>query len=225
MGHADRAERASEAAVRVFSRRRRKKGNHEGHEETQRLQNSLCPSCLFVFFVVPLLFKWGGLAMGTSMRRALFACAAAALVIAPAAWISHHAQAAQAQARMVPKFEVDTSWPKLPAKWVFGQVSSISIDENGHAWILQRPSTVRADQKAKGMAAPPVLEFDENGNFLRGWGGPGAGYDWPETEHGIYADPRGFIWIGGNGATDNHLMKFTKDGKFVSQIGKKGASK
>jgi DNA-binding beta-propeller fold protein YncE len=104
-------------------------------------------------------------------------------------------------------------------------VSSVSIDENGHAWILQRPTTVRADQKAKGMAAPPVLEFDENGNFLRGWGGPGAGYDWPETEHGIYADPRGFIWIGGNGITDNHLMKFTKDGKFVMQIGKKGASK
>ena len=163
--------------------------------------------------------------MRTSMRRALVAGVAAALLIPAVMWVSHHADAAQAQVRMVPKFEPDPSWPKLPAKWVFGQVSSVSIDENGHAWILQRPSTVRADQVAKGMAAPPVLEFDENGNFLRGWGGPGAGYDWPETEHGIYADPRGFIWIGGNGASDNHLMKFTKDGKFVMQIGKKGASK
>lgn len=138
-------------------------------------------------------------------------------------WVS--AEAAQAQARRVPKFEVDRSWPKLPSKWVFGQVSSVSIDEQGNAWILQRPSTVRADQRAKGMAAPPVLEFDEAGNFLQGWGGPGAGYDWPETEHGIYADTRGFIWVGGNGPTDNHLVKFTKDGKFVMQIGKKGASK
>ena len=163
--------------------------------------------------------------MNVSMRRILFAGATAALLIPAAMWTSHHADAAQAQTRMVPKFEVDTSWPKLPAKWIFGQVSSVSIDENGHAWILQRPTTLRADQKAKGMAAPPVLEFDENGNYLRGWGGPGAGYDWPETEHGIYADPRGFIWIGGNGITDNHLMKFTKDGKFVMQIGKKSASK
>ncbi len=163
--------------------------------------------------------------MRISMRRALIAGAAVALLAPLAMWMTHHADAAQAQARMVPKFEPDTSWPKLPAKWVFGQVSSVSIDENGHAWILQRPSTVRADQKAKGQAAPPVLEFDENGNFLQGWGGPGAGYDWPETEHGVYADPRGFIWIGGNGATDNHLMKFTKDGKFVMQIGKKSASK
>src|ERR1044071_2068544 len=82
-----------------------------------------------------------------------------------------------AGAREVPRFEVDPSWPKLPAKWVFGQVSSVSIDERGHAWILQRPSTVRTDQKA--MIAPPVLEFDAAGNFVQGWGGPGAGYDWP----------------------------------------------
>ena len=163
--------------------------------------------------------------MRTRTRLALTACAAIIAMGAYGLSTPRDAVAAQAQTRMVPKFEVDPSWPKLPAKWIFGQVSSVSIDEKGHAWVLQRPSTVRADQKAKGMAAPPVLEFDENGNYVQGWGGPGAGYDWPETEHGIYADPRGFIWVGGNGATDNHLVKFTKDGKFVMQIGKKGASK
>ncbi len=130
---------------------------------------------------------------------------------------------AQMKAREVPRFEVDPSWPKLPAKWVFGQVSSVSIDEQGHAWILQRPHTVRADQK--GMAAPPVMEFDADGNFVQGWGGPGEGYDWPEIEHGIYVDPKGFVWIGGNGKTDNHLVKFTKAGKFVLQIGHKSQSK
>jgi DNA-binding beta-propeller fold protein YncE len=102
-------------------------------------------------------------------------------------------------------------------------VSSVSIDDQGHAWILQRPSTVRADQKS--MAAPPVLEFDEAGNFIQGWGGPGQGYDWPETEHGIYVDPKGFVWLGGNGKTDHHLVKFTKDGKFVMQIGHSNQSK
>jgi len=125
--------------------------------------------------------------------------------------------------RMMPRFEVDPTWPKLPAKWVWGQVSSVSFDEQDNAWILQRPSSVRDDQKDK--AAPPVLEFDAAGNFIQGWGGPGPGYDWPETEHGIYADPKGFVWVGGNGKTDNHLVKFTKAGKFVMQIGHKGASK
>lgn len=133
------------------------------------------------------------------------------------------AQAQPARAREVPKFQADPSWPKLPGKWVFGQVSSVSIDERNHAWILQRPTSVRDDQKS--MAAPPVLEFDEAGNFIQGWGGPGEGYDWPEIEHGIYVDPKGFVWIGGNGKTDHHLVKFTKTGKFVMQIGRKGQSK
>jgi DNA-binding beta-propeller fold protein YncE len=151
----------------------------------------------------------------------------ATMALAAAIALSGYLTAASAQApappRMIPHFEVDPSWPTLPSKWVWGQVSSVSIDSEGHAWILQRPSTVRNDQKA--MAAPPVLEFDEAGNFIQGWGGPGPGYDWPETEHGIYADPKGFIWIGGNGRTDNHLLKFTKDGKFVMQIGHKSQSK
>ena len=151
----------------------------------------------------------------------------AVMALAAAIALSGHLTAASAQApappRMIPHFEVDPSWPKLPSKWVWGQVSSVSIDSQGHAWILQRPSTVRNDQK--GMAAPPVLEFDEAGNFIQGWGGPGQGYDWPETEHGIYADPKGFVWLGGNGKTDHHLVKFTHDGKFVMQIGHKGQSK
>ena len=73
--------------------------------------------------------------------------------------------------REVPQFEVDASWPKLPAKWVWGQVSSVSVDERDHAWILQRPGTIHTDQK--GRAAPPVMEFDAQGNFVQGWGGPG----------------------------------------------------
>jgi DNA-binding beta-propeller fold protein YncE len=157
--------------------------------------------------------------MTTRSLAAAFA-AAALLVINTGSWTP-----AAAQQKQIPRFEVDPSWPKLPSKWVWGQVSSVSIDAQGHAWILQRPTSVRKDQIAKGQAAPPVLEFDENGNFLQGWGGPGQGYDWPEIEHGVYADPRGFIWLGGNGKTDSHLVKFTRDGKFVSQIGRKGASK
>ena len=147
------------------------------------------------------------------------AFAAVAIVAGRGEW----AKSALAQSREVPKFRVDPSWPKLPAKWVWGQVSSVALDERDHAWILQRPGSVRTDQK--GMAAPPVLEFDAAGNFVQGWGGPGEGYDWPEIEHGIYVDPKGYVWIGGNGKTDHHLVKFTKAGKFVMQIGKKGESK
>ena len=98
--------------------------------------------------------------MDAVTRWALTAFAVMALTQAP---FAGPVAAQTAQTREVPRFEPDPSWPKLPSKYVWGQVSSVSIDNQGHAWILQRPSTVRADQKS--MAAPPVLEFDEAGNF------------------------------------------------------------
>jgi len=132
----------------------------------------------------------------------------------------------------MPAFRVDPDWPKIPNNWIFGPVTSIRVDEQDHVWILQRPRSVRADQKEH--AAPPVLEFDAGGNFLRGWGGPGNGYDWPENEHGFDLDPNGFVWITGNNPNfgrsrpnqsyDDMLLKFTKTGRFVMQIGGRNTS-
>ena len=156
-------------------------------------------------------------------RTLLASSVAAALAAGMFTIMDSEAAPAPKAAREAPRFEVDPTWPKLPPRYIFGQVSSVSIDDQGHAWVLQRPSSLRADQKDK--AAPPVIEFDEQGNFVQAWGGPGQGYDWPEVEHGIYADPKGNVWIGGNGPTDHHLVKFTKQGRFLMQLGKKGASK
>lgn len=117
----------------------------------------------------------------------------------------------------VPQFRVDPSWPKVPAQWTLGIVSSSSVDSEDNVWVLQRPNTLQANEKSK--AAPPVLEFNAAGDFIQAWGGPASGYEWPNTEHGIYVDPRGFIWIGGSGNGDSQLLKFTKEGKFVMQIG------
>ncbi len=125
--------------------------------------------------------------------------------------------------RKVPIFKVDPAWPKIPHDWVLGEVSSVSVDAQNHIWVLQRPRTLRPAQRS--MAAPAVLEFDVNGNFITGWGGPGKGYDWPATEHGIFVDYKGNVWIGGNAKTDDQVLKFTKDGKFILQIGHPGSSK
>lgn len=118
---------------------------------------------------------------------------------------------------------MDPAWPKIPNNWQFGQVSSVSIDAQDNVWILQRPDTLQADEKPR--AAPPLVEFDSKGNFIQGWGGPGPGYEWPSSEHGVYVDPKGYVWIGGNGAKDNQILKFTKAGKFILQIGRAGQSK
>jgi hypothetical protein len=102
-------------------------------------------------------------------------------------------------------------------------VSGINVDAQDHVWVLHRPATVKPEQK--GMAAPAVLEFDPAGNFIQAWGGPGEGYEWFGTPHGISVDSRGFVWLGGSGDKDDQILKFTKSGKFVLQIGRSGQSK
>jgi DNA-binding beta-propeller fold protein YncE len=131
-----------------------------------------------------------------------------------------------------PRFRVDSTWPTIPNNWQLGQVASVSVDDDDHVWLLQRPGTLSDEEKAR--AAPPLLEFDAAGTFVQGWGGPsrraepgretGPGYEWPTSEHGVYVDPRGFVWIGGNGAKDHQILKFTKTGQFVMQIGRAGQS-
>jgi NHL repeat len=138
--------------------------------------------------------------------------------------VRSNAQAAKAPTQGVPVFKVDPSWPKIPNNWIFGEVSSVSVDKQNHVWILHRPRTVRPEQKSR--AAPPVVEFDASGNFVKAWGGPGSGYEWPDQEHGIFLDYKGYVWIGGSKpGVDDQILKFTQDGKFILQIGHSGQSK
>ena len=145
-----------------------------------------------------------------------------------------------AQAKQVPRFEVDPFWPKpLPNNWVHGMTIGIGISADDHVWVIHRGNdpgnldrTELAVTKPGAPAvgeccnpAPPVLEFDPAGNLVGSWGGPSkdGSYDWPESNHGIVVDHKGFVWIGGNGGPDAHILKFTRDGKFVAQYGKKNA--
>jgi DNA-binding beta-propeller fold protein YncE len=131
-----------------------------------------------------------------------------------------------------PSYRVDASWPKpLPNGWILGAVSGIATDADDHVWVMQRPGTLTEDERGATAKPPlstccapakPVLEFDASGTLLRSWGGPGAGYDWPQNEHGIHVDHQGYVWVTGNGDNDGQIIKFTKEGKFVMQIGKVG---
>jgi hypothetical protein len=134
----------------------------------------------------------------------------------------------------LPAFEVDKAWPKIPAKWKIGDASSFAIDAKDNVWLLHRPRTLKPDQAP--MAAPPVMVFDTEGNFIKAWGGAASGFEWPEREHGIHIDSKGFVWISGNNCptnglpglkpvADDQLLKFTQDGKFVMQVGHSNQSK
>lgn len=134
----------------------------------------------------------------------------------------------------MPQFEVDKTWPKVPAKWKLGDASSIAIDARDNVYVLHRPRTLKPGDAA--MAAPPVMVFDSAGNYVKSWGGAAAGYEWPEREHGIHIDHNQHVWIGGNNCpgggnpglkpvADDALLKFTLDGKFLLQIGRSNQSR
>ena len=119
-----------------------------------------------------------------------------------------------------PAFAFDADWPKpLPNGWRVGPVSGIATDARDHIWLTHRIEPIK---QAGGMPAPPVLVLDQSGAVVQSWGGPGAGYDWPEQVHGISVDSRDRIWISGNGEPDSHILAFTRAGSFVRQIGRRG---
>ena len=154
-----------------------------------------------------------------------------AAALGPQLYFAPDARAAEA--RSLPTFEVDPGWPKVPPKMRLGAASSIAIDAKDNVYVLHRPHTLKPDEAA--MAAPPVVVFDGAGNFIRAWGGEASGYEWPQREHGIHIDYKGFVWLGGNNCpannqptrpvNDDQMLKFTLDGKFVLQIGRSNQNK
>jgi len=170
---------------------------------------------------------------------AVFVLTAGALFIAQSS-LGAYARANEVQA---PRFEVDPLWPKpLPNHWVLGNVIGVGVDANDHVFIVHRVETFDAQRELGAITkpkvseccvpAPSILEFDSAGNLVNAWGGPGHGYDWPESNHGISIDDKNNVWIGGNGTCpaqgtpecpagtiDSYILQFTHDGKLIRQIG------
>ena len=195
------------------------------------------------------------------MKRNLYigvAFSALLIALGVASTVLEKRAAVEAAGVQAPRFEVDPMWPKpLPNHWLLGMTIGVSVDAQDHIWIIHRGGSLErmenylaANPPASEccIAAPPVLEFDEEGNLIGHWGGPGQGYDWPASNHGITVDYKGNVWIGGNGRgaavapptqaaalnesqpgggpfNDNMVLKFTQDGKFLMQIGHPGQSK
>src|SRR5258705_10760702 len=136
---------------------------------------------------------------------------------------------AQESRVQAPIFEVDPLWPKpLPNNWVLGNAIGIAVDSSDHVWMINRTTGVPDNFKLAGssccVVAPAILGFDQAGNLVGSWGGPGKGYEWPVSNHGVTIDYKGNFWIGGNDAKDTQVLKFAPGGKFLLQIGKQGVA-
>ena len=171
-------------------------------------------------------------------RKQVIAAAAAGLALC-AAWMMRSSDVVFGQPQpsvQVPKFRYDPTFPQpLPEKWAIGAIGGMAVDRHDHIWVLHRPSPLQKNERFAGAAmtppraeccipAPPVLEFDPDGKLLASWGGPGQGYEWPTTEHGIFVDAKDNVWLAGNGEKDAQVLKFTPQGKFLAQFGHQGKS-
>src|SRR5215510_8982108 len=191
-------------------------------------------------------------------------------VLVVAASLPPLAPAVFSQAR-APKYQVQALWPRpFPDQsWVLGSVTGVAVDGQNHIWVVHRGAD-SLENNEKGMmltppsssicckAAPFVLEFDQGGALLTSWGGPGSGYQWPQSPGGLAVDAKGNVWItaaglepapargrgpndptateqpaaparrGGAAPTgppppgDAQVIKFSRDGKFLLQIGTPG---
>jgi DNA-binding beta-propeller fold protein YncE len=142
--------------------------------------------------------------------------------------------ATQAQTVRAPRFEVDPMWPKpLPNQWILGSTIGVGIDSKDHIFIIHRGDSTLDQRTEAGAAAnppvgsccraaPPIIEFDQEGNVVNSWGGPGQGYTWPNSNHGISVDNNDNVWIGGNGTGDTQVLKFTHEGKLLRQFSQPG---
>ena len=164
----------------------------------------------------------------TALTCLALAAGIAALGIGQA--VLQRAAEAQGSSVTAPIFEVDPLWPKpLPNNWLLGWTIGAWVDDQDRVWIIHRGAgglhnNERGAELNPPIAeccrtAPPILVFDREGNLLRAWGGPGPGYEWPQSNHGIHVDYKGNVWLGANGQKDAHLLKFTNDGKFLLQVG------
>jgi hypothetical protein len=143
---------------------------------------------------------------------------------------------------VVPVFAFDPTWPKtMPNNWILGSVIGVHVDSRDHVWVVHRSAggagAPNDFQRAAALTpptgeccvpAPPVVEFDQQGRVVQAWGGKGDRFEWPDSEHGIFVDHEDNVWIGSNGGRSNdsseahldtHILKFTRNGRFLLQIG------
>lgn len=147
---------------------------------------------------------------------------------------SKTAAAAKFPAAQAPRFEVAMLWPKpMPNRWILGSSVGVAVDAQDHVFVLNIGDAFNARTEIGAAPPPPaqvtgeccvpapsVLEYDQAGTVVGHWGGPAAGYTWPQQPSGLAIDKQGNVWITGGGPNDTQVLKFSRDGKFLLAAGK-----
>jgi hypothetical protein len=101
-------------------------------------------------------------------------------------------------------YETVENWAQFPdgvTKW--GGATGVDIDSKGNIYVFHR------------IESMPIMAFDKNGKFLRGWG-----QGMFKTTHFLRTDRNGNVWVTDRG--DHQVFKFSPEGKLLMTLGKKG---
>jgi NHL repeat len=109
--------------------------------------------------------------------------------------------------------DADANFLKMPNDMFLGEVSGVATNSQGHVFVFHRGNT---NGPAYGGRAAQLLEFDQNGNYVR------------EIGHNLYAwsfahmarvDKDDNIWVADKGS--DMVIKFNPQGRPVMMLGRK----
>jgi DNA-binding beta-propeller fold protein YncE len=176
-----------------------------------------------------------------NLRTSVLTAASFAALFLLTTTVRPSAEQAKPATSPAPTFKVDPAWPQeMPNHWIMGAVTGVFVDAKQHVWVTHLPEVLTEEElyeepwlaagastaKEKPVkigtcckAAPPVLEFDQQGKLVQGWGqGSMTDFsDWPREPHGIFVDHQENVWIGSYNR--HRVMKFTRDGKLLLTLG------
>jgi DNA-binding beta-propeller fold protein YncE len=99
-------------------------------------------------------------------------------------------------------YDVVRPWGTLPSGWTLGLVSHVAVDSKDRVYFYQRQD-------------PPVLVFDRDGQFLRGWGSQRF-----RDAHGIFVGPDDHLYLCNR--DEHEVLKVTPEGRVVLALGHRG---
>jgi hypothetical protein len=102
---------------------------------------------------------------------------------------------------------------KLPNDIYFGEVTGVAVNSRGHVFVLSRGNT---SGPAYAAAAAQLLEFDQNGKYIREIGK--NLYAW-SFGHSVRIDHDDNIWVTDKGS--DMVIKFNPKGRVVMVFGRK----
>jgi sugar lactone lactonase YvrE len=129
-------------------------------------------------------------------------------------WIFHRTDPA------ILEFDASGKLLKSFGAGMFVQAHGLTIDHDGNIWVT--------DAQGKDGKGQQAFKFNPDGKVLMTLGKAGVAGKGPDTFNGpsaVIVAPNGDIFIAdGHGADTNaRIVKFSKDGKFIKEWGKKGS--